>query len=228
MAGLRGHDRDLLADGRQAAVLIALPLFVVTHSLESLAMKTLFRKLLGSDFELLPEPVRRFHTLERERFTSGRSDVTAPKRSPGALLLSLVAGLPAPGLDVETRVRFSPLPQGREYWRRDFAGRRYQSVMEAARDGRLIEHFGPFDLFFDLAASPDGLHWSLSEWRLLRIPLPRFTKPTIECLESGEGLRFMFDIDVVFPIVGRVVHYSGALEEQQPARGTATAQAPCP
>ena len=133
-------------------------------------MTTLFQKLLGARFDILPEPVRRFHTLERELFTSGRADVTAPPRVLGASLLSLVAGLPAPGRDVETHVRFTPLSRGREYWRRNFAGRRYQSVMEAARDGRLIEHFGPFDLYFDLAASPEGLRWSLSDWRLLKIP----------------------------------------------------------
>jgi predicted DCC family thiol-disulfide oxidoreductase YuxK len=176
-------------------------------------MKTLFQNLLGASFEILPEPVRRFHVLERELFTRGRSDVTAPQRSLGAMLLSFVAGLPAPGQGVETYVRFSPLSRGREYWRRDFAGRRYHSVMEAARDGRLIEHFGPFDLYFDLCAAPDGLRWSLSDWRFLKMPLPRFTKPTIECFEAVDGEQFTFDIDVVFPVVGPVVHYRGALEE---------------
>ncbi len=175
-------------------------------------MTTLFQRLLGAAFDGLPEPVRRFHTLEHELFSGGRSDVAAPPRSLGALLLSLGAGLPAPGGNVETYVRFSPLSRGREYWRRDFAGRRYRSVMEAARDGRLIEHFGPFDLYFDLAASPEGLRWSLSDWRLLKVPLPRFTKPAIECLEAANGARFTFDIDVVFPIVGHVVHYRGVLD----------------
>jgi len=89
-------------------------------------MSTLFQSLLGASFDSLPEPVRRFHTLERELFTGGRSTITRPK-SLGAMLLAKIAGLPAPGENVETFVRFSPLPGGREYWRRDFAGRRYQS-----------------------------------------------------------------------------------------------------
>ena len=117
------------------------------------------------------------------------------------------------GKNVETYVRFSPLSDNREFWRRDFSGRRYQSVMEAAPDRRLIEHFGPFDLYFDLSASPAGLRWSLSEWRLFKIPLPEFTKPAIECLEAAEGETFTCDIDVVFPIIGSVVHYSGSLRE---------------
>ncbi len=176
-------------------------------------MTTLFQKILGPKFHVLPEPVRRFHRLDSEFFTRGRADVVAPRLSLGAWLLSLVAGLPAPGRDVETFVRFSPLPGSREYWRRDFAGRRYQSVMEASRDGRLIEHFGPFDLYFDLTATREELRWSLSDWRLLKMPLPKFTKPAIECFEAADGESFTFDIDVVFPIIGHVVHYRGALAE---------------
>jgi predicted DCC family thiol-disulfide oxidoreductase YuxK len=174
-------------------------------------MTTLFKHLLAERFDLLPEPVRRFHTLERELFTGGRSKVSAEKRGVGAALLAFVAGLPAPGDNVETHVRFTPLAGAEEFWRRDFAGRRYESVMEAAADGCLIEHFGPFDLYFELAASPAGLRWSLSDWRLLKIPLPSVTRPRIDCFESAEGGRFTFDIDVAFPIVGHVVHYSGSL-----------------
>lgn len=179
-------------------------------------MTTLFQRLLGKSFDELPEPVRRFHTLDREVFTSGRSTIAAP-RTLGGRLLAKIAGLPAPGENVGTFVRFSSLPNGREYWRRDFAGRRYQSVMEASRDGRLIEHFGPFDLFFELTADPRGLRWSLSAWSLLKIPLPKFTTPTIECVEAAEGDRFTFDIDVTFPIVGHVVHYAGGLTEDSAA-----------
>ncbi|WP_255608264.1 DUF4166 domain-containing protein [Methylosinus sp. Sm6] len=176
-------------------------------------MTTLFRELLAERFDLLPAPVRHFHTLKRELFTGGRAKVSTKSRSLGTALLSFVAGLPATGENVETHVRFTPLPGKREFWRRDFAGRCYESVMQAAPDGRLIEHFGPFDLYFDLTASPAGLRWSLAEWRLLKIPLPRATTPMIECFESAEGERFAFDIDVVFPIVGHVVHYKGSLTE---------------
>jgi predicted DCC family thiol-disulfide oxidoreductase YuxK len=49
---------------------------------------------------------------------------------------------------------------------------------------------------------------------LLKIPLPRVTRPSIECFESAEGERFAFDIDVAFPIVGHVVHYGGAIAEK--------------
>jgi predicted DCC family thiol-disulfide oxidoreductase YuxK len=175
-------------------------------------MTTLFQSLLGPSFETLPEPVRRFHTLERERFTGGRATVARPKGL-GARLLSRIAGLPAPGHDVTTFVRFSPLGDAREFWRRDFAGRRYESIMRAAPDGRLIEHFGPFDLYFRLTPKAQGLAWSLDASRLLGVPLPRATAPRIDCFESADGDDFRFDIDVVFPLIGPVVQYSGRLRE---------------
>lgn len=176
-------------------------------------MPTLFQSLLAERFDLLPEPVRRFHTLERELFTGSGAKVSAQGRGLGAAMLTFVAGLPAPGENIETHVRLTPLSGNKEFWRRDFAGRRYENVMEAAPDGRLIEHFGPFDLYFDLAASLAGLRRSLCEWRLLKIPLPRVTRPRIEYFESAEGERFAFDIDVAFPIVGHVLHYEGSLAE---------------
>ncbi|HEY1795844.1 MAG TPA: DUF4166 domain-containing protein [Stellaceae bacterium] len=47
--------------------------------------------------------------------------------------------------------------------------------------------------------------------RLLFLPLPRWTMPRAVCFESGDGDRFVFDIDVGFPLVGPVVHYRGWL-----------------
>jgi Domain of unknown function (DUF4166) len=37
--------------------------------------------------------------------------------------------------------------------------------------------------------------------------------PTI-CFESGEGDRFVFDINVRFPLVGQLIHYRGWLAQQ--------------
>ncbi len=48
-------------------------------------------------------------------------------------------------------------------------------------------------------------------WRLLGFSLPAWSRPTIECTEMAEEDRSVFDIDVAFPLVGRVVHYRGRL-----------------
>ncbi len=185
-----------------------------------------FEVLLG-DMAGLPEPVRRFHSTREALVTRGRAEIT---QSPSwkARLLCLLAGLPRPGRDVPCSVVFSPLGDGREHWARDFAGRSYKSVMRASspvKDGKrepphLVERFGPFgvfDLHFKLTPTDRGLEWNLIGWDLLGHTLPPASVPRIACLESGDGARFRFDIDVAFPVIGHVITYSGWLAAEKPA-----------
>jgi hypothetical protein len=176
-------------------------------------MMSPFKRILGDDFARLPEPVRRVHSLSRDMTTAGRADITT---TPGVLpwLLCRFAGLPRPGSDVPVTVSFHPDSRGGEYWRRRFAGRCYGSSFAVDYRGRedvLIEKFFPFRLHYRLTASPKGLAWRLVEWSLRGIPLPHQTLPAVNCFESADGDRFHFDIDVVFPIVGPVIHYRGWL-----------------
>jgi hypothetical protein len=186
-----------------------------------LAMISLFQRILGDGFVQLPAPVRRVHGLSRDLATAGRADITT---APGLLpwLLCRLAGLPRPGSDVPVTVSFHPDGRGGEYWRRRFADRRYASsfaVGDRSREDLLIEKFFPFRLHYRLTASPEGLAWRLVEWRLCGITLPRRTLPAVNCLESADGDRFRFDIDVVFPIVGPVIHYRGWLMPIESAEG---------
>jgi hypothetical protein len=115
---------------------------------------------------------------------------------------------------VPVTVAFHTDGQGGEFWRRSFAGRRYQSGFRAGsgrRAGLLCERFFPFVFFHRLTPSPEGLRWDLVAWRLLFLPLPRWTMPRAVCFDSGDGDRFVFDIDAGFPLVGPVVHYRGWL-----------------
>ena len=174
-----------------------------------------FEQLLGPDFAVLPEPVRRLHGLTADASTQGRADIAA---APGFLpwLVCKLSGLPAPGLDVPVTVAFHADGQGGEFWRRNFAGRRYQSGFEVGRGrraGLLCERFFPFVFFHRLTASPAGLQWDLVAWRLGPLPLPRWLMPPTICFESGDGDRFVFDIDVKFPIIGQLIHYRGWLAQ---------------
>jgi hypothetical protein len=175
-----------------------------------------FERLLGPELERLPAPVRRIHSLREPLATLGRAEITAAN---GFLARTICwfAGLPRPGRDVDVSVVFAPTKEGREHWHRTFADRRYASTMEfgTGRDaGLLIEHFGLFDLRFQLRVAPEGLIWSLIGWRFLRIPLPRWSLPRIACVESGDGERYSFDIDVTFPVIGWLMHYRGWLLPQ--------------
>jgi len=175
-----------------------------------------FERLLGPALERLPVPVRRVHSLRAPLATAGRAEITAAS----GLLARFIcwfAGLPRPGSDVDVFVTFAPTETAGEHWDRKFADRRYASTMELGngRDqGLLIEHFGLFDLCFQLSPLPEGLAWSLAGWRCLGIPLPRWSVPQINCVESADGERYTFDIDVTFPLVGWLMHYRGWLLPQ--------------
>jgi len=170
-------------------------------------------RVLGADFDRLPAPVRHLHSLREPLRTTGRADIAA---AAGFLawLICWSAGLPRPGRDVDVSVIFEPKESGVEYWDRKFGDRRYASTIAAGtgRDsGFLIESFGPFQIRFQLTVVPEGLSWLVVGWRLLGVPLPRWSVPRIKCLESDEGGRFAFDIDVAFPVIGWLMRYRGWL-----------------
>lgn len=179
----------------------------------------LFRTLLGAALDGLPDPVRRLHSLDAPCLTAGLADVTM---TPGLLpaLICRLTGLPRAGRDVPVTVLFTPGPAG-EHWERRFADRHYGSRLAVA-EGRLIESFGPFRLAYDLEASAAGLAWTLVRWRLLGLPLPDWTRPRIDCLESSEAGRYRFDIAFALPVIGKVIAYTGWLK---PAQGSADADA---
>lgn len=92
---------------------------------------TPFEKILGSDIDKLPAPVRHWHSLRTPARAEGRAaaDVTS-----GLLpaLICRIAGLPKAGQNIPVSVTFTPLPEGGEHWARTFAERRYASRMRAA------------------------------------------------------------------------------------------------
>ena len=185
-------------------------------------MRSPFERLLGADFDRLPAPVRRVHSLRAPLATAGRADITAASGFL-AWLICWFAGLPRPGRDIDVSVIFAPKENGGEHWDRKFADRRYASTMAAGtgRDQGFPDRaLRPVrsSLPIDGAARRTGAGRS-SAGDCLRIPLPRWSVPHIKCLESADGDRFTFDIDVAFPLIGWLMHYRGWLLPQDDVSG---------
>ena len=176
------------------------------------ACAPLYRRVLGTDFDRLPPEIRALHDLRRPARAEGRCEIRR-----GETRLALWAGgllrLPLPGREVPVTVDFLPR-DGREVWRRDFAGRGFETVQQAcgAAPGQLIERFGPLAFRLAVSASRERLTLELCGVRVFGVPLPRPLWPGITAGERVEDGVFVFDVAIRLPLLGLLVHYRGWLK----------------
>jgi hypothetical protein len=168
----------------------------------------LYARVMGKRFAALPPAVRAMHEVLRDGGASGEARVTGG-RNPLARLLAAAMGFPPEGLH-RLHVAFTER-DGRERWTRDFSGRTFSSEL-GERGGRLAERFGLIRFAFDLSSDSAGLRMIIRRWWLGPLPLPLFLAPRSEAREWEEDGRFHFDVPIVLPLLGPLVHYSGWLE----------------
>lgn len=162
-----------------------------------------------SNFARTAPAVQAMHDQILPGTASGRASVLQGK-SPLASLISRVFGFPPASDDIPVSVRFEKHGDG-ERWTRDFGGSTFSSAL-SPRPGGVSERFGPFSFHFDLEEKGGRLRMVPAGWSMLGIPLPRFFAPSGVATEYEEDGRFRFDVPIVLPLVGPVVHYRGWLE----------------
>jgi Domain of unknown function (DUF4166) len=174
-------------------------------------MSTLYRRLLGQDFERLPPAVRALHDVREATTWVGRADVVRGSTS-AARLVATLFGLPPAGADQPLRVTFTP-DDATEQWVRVFGDKRFVSTQSAV-GAVLHERVGPCVLHMTLQQEADGLGLTLQSARLLGVPLPKFLLPQISTRESDRDGRYHFDVAAHVPLFGLLVHYVGWLERE--------------
>ena len=167
----------------------------------------LYQRVMGSDFNTLPTPVRAMHQIVGDGGASGSALVDRGS-SPLARLIAAIMRFPPAGQHA-LRVRFEER-EGRERWTRHFGRHRFSSELRQ-RGAQLIERFGPMRFRFDLAPTADGLEMVMRGWSVCHIPLPLALAPRSHAREWAEGDDFCFDVPIALPIIGRIVHYRGRL-----------------
>jgi hypothetical protein len=172
----------------------------------------LYRRMFGEAYALLPEPLRAMHDLDRDLTAEGVATVTR-----GTSLLSRLAaammGFPSAGENVSVEVSFG-VRDGREHWRRSFAGRTFASVLEEGRgrNERLVcERFGPLTVAMALVIDGGRLQMVLRRWSVFGIPLPLVLAPRSKACEFAEDGRFNFDVEISHSLTGLIVGYRGWL-----------------
>jgi len=169
---------------------------------------SLYRRILGPRFDVLPAPLRRFHDdpaggRGRGRFVVDRG------RGRLARMLGGVLRFPAAGHDVPVTLRVS-VEGDRERWMRDFGGTRLTSVQEGGEHW-LRERIGPFRFRFRVSADPSGMTFRLDRVSIGAIPLPRFFAPWIEVDVLGEEDGWRVRLQVSWSWVGRILAYDGRI-----------------
>ncbi|MEZ5669390.1 MAG: DUF4166 domain-containing protein [Alphaproteobacteria bacterium] len=174
----------------------------------------LYPRLLGDAWAALPAPVRALHEAGPLMAATGLATVERG-RNPLARLVAALFRFPRAGVDVPVRVEIAAA-NGRETWRRDFAGRRFASTQEAGtgRFERLVvERFGPFAFGLAPVVETGRLRLVPCRWTLCGLPMPRALVPRGDAFEAVEDGRFAFDVEIALPLIGRVVRYRGRLQQ---------------
>lgn len=176
-------------------------------------MDPLYRRLLGADFDRLPESLRALHDLQGQSLYQGRAEVTRGP-NPLARFVAGLLGLPETGPDVPVTVEFRRDGMG-EIWIRQFGRRRFATRLRLVPDavgGKLAEQFGPFALTMDLVPRSDGLELVPLRFTAFGLPIPHWLAVRSTAHELVREGRYGFDVTIGLPVLGRLVGYRGWLE----------------
>ena len=176
---------------------------------EQLSNRPLFQRILGSEFEQLPEPIRSLHAVTTLTLAEGRCTVTRGGNVLARLLARLLS-LPPDCRD--GKIQLVMRRRGElEVWVRTIAGRRFVSTLRQSGPGQVTERIGPVDFDFALRPGATELAMSLRAVRVFGLSLPQRLWPRITARETVADGRFRFDIVTSLPGIGQIVAYSGTL-----------------
>jgi len=174
---------------------------------ERLVPAPAYRRAIGPAFDTLPPLVRAIHQVHRDSGAAGEGSVRRGTSRATRLVASIMR-FPPTG-DWPLHVAFTER-DGVETWTRDFSGNRFSSNLRAA-GSQIEERFAPLRFRFDLPSGPQGLEMHLKSWSCLGVPLPLALAPRIQAKEWEEDGHFRFDVQIVLPLLGPIVRYSGWL-----------------
>jgi len=182
-----------------------------THILER-RVTGVFQKVLGDQFDVLPQVIKQLHTTYGLKQFEGLVDSKGPSGISGRLCAALFR--------FPQRAKQQPITvcieadENQECWRRIFVDRTMKSHLSVDSEGFLQERFGPITLQIDLVVKDSQLHYPARKALLFgTIPLPCALMPIRIAHESdGESGRFYFDIELKLFTGVRLAHYRGWLQ----------------
>lgn len=172
-------------------------------------MTSLYKRILGEKYAILPKAVQQLHDFDSEAVYEGKCYV---RRGTGLLsnIFADLLSLPKTGENSSVSVHFRS-EGAKECWNRSFNGRPFRSVQWQAGD-LLYEKLNFTTLVFKVVATGQMLDLDLQQVYVLGLPLIRFLSPKVIARETEEDGRFHFFIRTSLPLLGVLVEYEGNLE----------------
>lgn len=183
------------------------------------ARASLYERLVGDDWNVLDEPVRRLHLRARG------AGLFAVRRGESRLarVVAHLLGLPGGGAAVPLLLSVEP-HEGGERWRRTFAGQDFVTLQSEHAGPLLLERNGPFEMLFRLSVEDGALVYRQERAALrvgvLKVRLPRLLAPRVEAWERAEkdgGVRV--SVCVTSPLVGLLIRYEGLVRPEGEGEG---------
>lgn len=171
----------------------------------------IFARAIGPAFDTLPKPIRTLHETPGLSVWRGRATTEGAANSLGALVAAIV-GFPKAQVDCPAEVSIDADGE-RSVWHRRIGGHAFRSVLShPPPGGRVRERFGPISMELELTPEGERLIYRVTGWRFGPIPLPQALGPSTVAFEEVDAAgRFVFDVTISIPLVGKVVRYRGWL-----------------
>jgi hypothetical protein len=173
-----------------------------------MAVQSLYRRVLGDQFEALPEVLRRFHDSPGGGRVQGTFQV---ERGDGLIrnTIATLLGMPRAGRDVPVRLEVE-IAVDRERWVRHFPGRSWASTQWA--DGSLLmEAFGLISFSSALVVDGPFLRYEFRRARFAGLPLPAWLSPYVDGRVKASDTGWDVAVHVYAPFVGKILQYEGSV-----------------
>lgn len=165
------------------------------------------------DFEKLPYIIKNMHQVENTVEAIGLSNITRGNNILANFVAS-VLGFPKAGENLPVRVLFERYGDV-ETLLRDYGKEKFKTTFKDHPEPSVIyEIFGPIWFEVQCECSEEGIKMDIIKCRLWnKVPIPLFLLPKTVAKESVNGGKYQFDVDIILPLIGRLIWYKGTLEK---------------
>ncbi|MFJ6024841.1 DUF4166 domain-containing protein [Brevundimonas sp. NPDC092305] len=169
-------------------------------------------RAIGEAFDSLPAAIQDLHETPGRSVWRGEATTKGASNALAAIAARIV-GFPSTQANCSVEVSIDA-DGDRSIWRRRIGGHAFCSVLSRPRPGgRVSERFGPLTMELVLTPRDGWLIYEVTGWRVGPLPLPRALAPRTKTHEEVDGQgRFVFDVEIAAPLIGRLVRYRGWLQ----------------